>query len=696
MHHSLGAQPDRFCDPTYSAVMPALSCHSDMAASRLVSDIALPVARVAVDINLAHLNRLFDYSVPAEMNESAQAGVRVRVRFAGRLVDGFIVERQQSSEHRLAPLQRVISPLPVLTPTVLSLCQAVADRYAGTLADVLRFAVPPRHARAEKAVLASPADEPAVERSQADTDIRPLHEQSAPPVPAPHWDRYTGGEGLINRLQQGEQVRAVLTTSPDDDPFARIGDLVDAAAGHGSVIVVAPDATDVRRIATALTKQGLGKSFEVMTPAQGPQARYSSFVRLLTGRSTIVVGTRSTVFAPLDNPALLLCWDDGDESLVEQQSPGWNSREVLALRATLPDLAKTPHTSLVTVGWTRTVETQAWVESRWAVGITPKRDHLRSIAPVIAPESSSRTDDRSRIPARAFPIVRNALAQGPVLVQVARRGYVPGLACQRCRTPASCHTCGGPLRLPSETSTPVCDWCHVHTVNFECSSCGSHTLRATSIGSARTAEEWGRAFPDTPVIMSAGDSVHEQIPGDPAIVVATPGVEPIATGGYAAVLLLDAAAMAARSNLRGNEETLRRWCSAAALARTRAPVIITAPADLAIVQALVRWDPPWFASRELAERRELQLPPTVRSASITTDYAAATTAFTVLDEHIRDSWRIIGPLSLDETRARILVTVPRSDGARLVTVLREIAAARSIRRDREQLEIRVDPYSWGS
>ena len=673
-----------------------------MAASGLVSDVDLPVARVAVDINFAHLDRLFDYSVPAEYADSAQPGVRVRVRFSGRLVDGFIIERQGSSEHRLAPLQRVISPLPVLTPTVLTLCQAVADRYAGTLADVLRFAVPTRHARAEKTVLASSVKDSSDDSHDVSstTNIEslvssPPKQTTDDPATSP-WGIYTGGDGLLQRLQQGDQVRAVWTTSPDDDPFARISDLVHAAAQHGGAIIVAPDASDVRRIASALARNPQGRPFEVMTADQGPQARYSSFVRLLTGRSTIVVGTRSVVFAPVDNPALLLCWDDGDESLVEQQSPGWNAREVLALRATLPDMMKTQRPSLITAGWTRTVETQAWVESRWAVGITPQREHLRAIAPVIHPESSSRSDDRSRIPARAFSVVRTALADGPVLVQVARRGYVPGLACQRCRTPASCSSCGGPLRLPGESSAPVCDWCHVHAVNFECSSCGSQNLRATSIGSARTAEEWGRAFPDTAIIMSAGDSVHEEVPGDPAIVVATPGAEPCAIGGYSAVLLLDAAAMAARSNLRGNEETLRRWCTAAALARPRAPVVLTAPTDLAIAQALIRWDPVWFASRELAERRELQLPPTVRSASITTNYVTAASAADVLREHARDHWRIIGPLSIDDQRARILVTVPRSDGTHLVTVLREIAAARSIRRDREQLEIRVDPFSWGS
>ena len=112
----------------------------------------LPVARVAVDISLAHLDRPFDYLVPASMDEAAGPGCRVRVRFAGQLVDGYLLERTQTSEHqgKLARLERVTSPEPVLTPEIFDLARVVADRYAGTLADVLRLAIPPRHAAAER------------------------------------------------------------------------------------------------------------------------------------------------------------------------------------------------------------------------------------------------------------------------------------------------------------------------------------------------------------------------------------------------------------------------------------------------------------------------------------------------------------------------------------------------------------------
>ena len=113
---------------------------------------ARPVAAVVVETPLAHLDRVFEYAVPDELDADAVPGARVRVRFSGRELDGFVVERREQPQHdgRLTPLRRVVSPEPVLTPEVLALCRAVADRYAGTLSDVLRLAVPKRHATAER------------------------------------------------------------------------------------------------------------------------------------------------------------------------------------------------------------------------------------------------------------------------------------------------------------------------------------------------------------------------------------------------------------------------------------------------------------------------------------------------------------------------------------------------------------------
>ena len=72
----------------------------------------LPVAQVAVDVSLPHLDRPFDYLVPERLAPVAVPGCRVRVRFAGRLTGGYLLRRAETSEHQgaLAFLERVVPP----------------------------------------------------------------------------------------------------------------------------------------------------------------------------------------------------------------------------------------------------------------------------------------------------------------------------------------------------------------------------------------------------------------------------------------------------------------------------------------------------------------------------------------------------------------------------------------------------------
>src|SRR3954463_9338582 len=155
-----------------------------------------PVARVLVDVPLAHLDRPFDYLVPASLHDAVRPGSRVKVRFAGQDVHGFVLDRAEGSDHqgRLTPLRRAVSPEPVLSPAVARLAGLVAERYAGTRSDVLRLAVPGRHAATER------RESPAAEPLAPDLDAA----RAA-------WSPYDGGPGLLTALAAGESPRAVFS-----------------------------------------------------------------------------------------------------------------------------------------------------------------------------------------------------------------------------------------------------------------------------------------------------------------------------------------------------------------------------------------------------------------------------------------------------------------------------------------------------
>lgn len=214
-------------------------------------------------------------------------------------------------------------------------------------------------------------------------------------------------------------------------------------------------------------------------------------------------------------------------------------------------------------------------------------------------------------------------------------------------------------------------------------------MRASVVGSARTAEELGRAFPGVAVRVSGADRVLAEVPAGPALVVATPGAEPVADGGYGAALLLDGWALLSRPDLRAAEETLRRWANAAALVRPDGIVIVGADAGMPAVQALVRWDPRGFATRELADRAELGFPPATRMAALSGAIGSVGDALGAVDLPV--DAQVIGPVPVDEDTERVLVRVSRTHGADLARALKTAAAGRSARRTTDPVRIVLDP-----
>jgi primosomal protein N' (replication factor Y) len=283
--------------------------------------------------------------------------------------------------------------------------------------------------------------------------------------------------------------------------------------------------------------------------------------------------------------------------------------------------------------------------------------------------------------------IRAALERGPVLVQSPRGGYLPSLACERCRTPARCSVCTGPLALTSTTTPPACRWCGTEEPAWSCQVCGHRGLRAPAPGEGRTAEELGRAFPSTTVISSSGDQVRATVPDRPAIVVATPGAEPVADQGYAAVVLLDTWLPLARADLRAEEEALRRWFDAAGLVAPGGRVVAVGEPHHPALQALLRWDPSGFALREAEARAEAHLPPASRLATITGDPGAVDDALTLLDRP--PGLEVLGPVDADD-QSRAVVRVPRAQATVLSAALGELQRIRSARK-LDAVRVQVDP-----
>ncbi|MGF7236006.1 MAG: primosomal protein N', partial [Frankia sp.] len=535
------------------------------------------------------------------------------------------------------------------------------------------------------------------------------------------WRRYPDGESFLAALGAETAPRAVWWALPGPGSWpTMIASAVRATydGGRGALVVV-PDARDLARVEAALSA-AIGPDAVVALSAElGPAERYRRFLTVVRGRRRVVAGTRAAVFAPVARLGLVVVWDDGDDLHGEPRAPYPHVRDVAVLRSRRESAA------LLIGGWSPSTDAEALSRVGWARPLRPPREMLRTLAPRVEATGSDRELARdpaaraARLPSLAWSAARESLAAGaPVLVQVPRRGYQPQLACASCRRPARCERCSGPLGRPAAGGTPACRWCGRPAADWSCPTCADTAVRAAVVGDRRTAEELGRAFPGTLVRTSGRDAVLATVPDSPDLVVATPGAEPIAAGGYGTVLLLDAWALLGRPDLRAAEETLRRWCAAAALARpgpAGGRVVVTADASVPAVQALVRWDPAGFIAREADERSALGFPPATRMAAVEGSPEAVADVLALVD--LPDGVDVLGPVPVapsfggsggarvggagvggagvggagpTEPAERVLLRVGRERGTALAAALKGAAGIRSARKA-PPVRIRLDP-----
>ncbi len=619
-------------------------------------------ARVLIDSPLPQLDRLFDYSIPQPLIETAVPGVRVKVplRSAGRVADGYIVDVTAGGDYAgtLSELDSVVSPISVLTPEVWALARRAADRAAGTASDIVRLAVPTRQVRVEKAF---------------------VHATTVSPV-APHPIDFYGPGVLESAVASGR--RLAIDAVPYLTEVATgvwVGTwavtlaalaAVTLASGRSAILAV-PDYRDQEQLVAALTAILAADRVVRLDARQSNSDRYRGFLRALGDTPLAIVGNRSVVYAPAKNLGLIAVWDDGDPLHSEPLSPYVHTRDAALIRQELQGGA------LLFMAHSRSTDVERLVEVGYLASVSPKPLVLPKVIPTAQQVADDSVAARARIPSTAWREAKLALQSGPVLVQVARPGYAPRLACIDCGFTSRCIRCEGPLHQNTARAVPSCSWCGALAVGWTCSNCTGERMRQIGNGAARTADELGRAFPGIKVIVADGERPILTVGAEPALVIATIGAEPIAAGGYRAVLLLDGERMLARESLRVAEDCVRWWSNAIALAARGAPTVLVGVGG-ALASTMATWRQSDYARSELSDRRRLRFPPAVRVATLT---GAVEVVAAAVETTKAEPLDVLGPVDVDASTVRTIVRFDYAHGAEIAATLRaEVIQAATNRR----------------
>ena len=588
------------------------------------------IARVVIDSPLPQLDRLFDYSIPSELLSQVVPGVRVRVQFgrSKNLLDGFVVEVVESSDFsgELSAISELVSAAPVLDPDIYQLVRAVADRQASTASDVLRLAIPDRSVAVEKKWLEAAGVTASTKSSLNGT------KQTALVAP------FTDVDGPI----WAKQIRDIC---------------VQSVKAGSSVVVSVPDFRDQHALLEVLSASEIGDVVVNFTTDTQKSKRYAAFLACLSNDVSIVIGSRSAIYAPVRNLGQIIVWDDGDSSHQEPTSPYSHTREVALMRQRLSNC------NLLFLGHSRSTEVSRLVSLKFLEDVS---------SPFKLPKIAN-TDTEIRVDSMAWRAVREGLTNGPVLVQVGAKGTATSVFCSNCDKRAECRHCNGPLWI-DERNYVKCRWCNAVNIDFRCQECSGVKLKQGSAGTTRTLAEFGRAFPGVQLVEATAENRAQTLKPGKFLVVATPGAEPKVSGGYAAVIILDANRALNRDSLRSTEDAVRNWSNAIALGGKDSRSVLVGVSGV-LANKFSLWSQAEIAQHEYSTRAELRFPPAIRLASVGSSKELIQEVLSELQG--LPGIETLGPIPITtqgvSSEWRVLIKFDYSDGAKLAETLKALS-----------------------
>lgn len=560
------------------------------AVSRVPAD-DCAIAHVMLDVQASHLGRTFDYLVSKDQDDAAQPGAFVRVRFGAQRLTGVIWSRSSNSDtpsSALRFLERVFPSDVLISKSLREDIDAIAKAYGGTIANILRLAVPQRVARVEheevfdsirlhrrkdwcinlkKLLESSNKAYKSNEANETDSSIATfdrmiesyenadiLHDALVKKASNADFD----GEKIENNNAKSFVVDAPAGSLRMAQDLAWM--IVTAVSQGKQAVAVLPTLREVNDVMRALMAYGLKPYKRVsenhrgfsaggfdgdvarLCAADAPADRYRAWRAVASGIVPCVLGTRAAMYAPVEGDALFAIVEDTAYQYADGMMPYAQARGVMRLRA------KKHGGVFVAMSYSRSALSQSEVDSYSSntqvakdisgssVPVTVRKELREKIVPWVRwlnRETLSKLADPSigaRIPHTAVRAINEALADGnPVLLSIAQDGVTQSAMCSSCLHQARCRRCTGPLDISAGIKSLRCLWCGASAVNWSCANCGNTNLRAIRVGAAGIAQEVSKLFRNVPILLSSPhqpNGIIQCIDKKPVIVVATSGAEP--------------------------------------------------------------------------------------------------------------------------------------------------------------------------
>ena len=514
--------------------------------------------------------KTLDYEIPAGWEGRVAAGSRVRVPLRNRQVIGTVVAvTETTSAKGVRPLAAVMDERPQMTPVLMKLAKWMAEYYGCDEQDALRCVLPRAvretgHAPLKRkfASLTKPvsAEEIAALRTKAPRQAAVLeHLQANGPVAVARLTADTGASdaavktlvrrGLVQVTAEevrraplgseefvaskppvlsAEQEHALegirpalrdpaghkpivlkgITGSGKTEVYLRAIDEVLRAGKTALVLVpeIALTPQTVERFSSRFTPQGIAVAVLHSHLSEGE--RHDEWHRVRSGQARIVIGARGAVFAPLENPGLIVIDEEHDNSYKQDEGPRYHARDLAVVRGKMEPCA------VLLGSATPSLETFENCRKGKYDLLELTHRHDGCVLPVFrVVDMRLRSKDGERndqfISPKLGLAIEARLAKGEqTILFLNRRGFFTVLACKSCGKNVECPHCSVSLALHKKEDLARCHICgHAQKPPRRCPQCHDPQIAFSGVGTEKVEAVVKKMFPSARVARMDSDTM---------------------------------------------------------------------------------------------------------------------------------------------------------------------------------------------
>ena len=276
-------------------------------------------------------------------------------------------------------------------------------------------------------------------------------------------------------------------------------------AGRSAIMLV-PE-IGLTPAAAAQLHDTFGDEVAILHSALTDDERAEQWHRIRRGEARIVVGTRSAVFAPVSDLALIVVDEEHDHSYKQEETPRYHARDVAIMRAKMSNAA------VVLGSATPSLESFYNAQSKYQLISMPNRVEARPLPEVelIDMREEFQQTGRDQIVSRRLAdAIRDRLdRREQVMVLLNRRGYSPIVLCRTCGNTVQCRNCDIPMTHHKSSRRLECHYCgYMERVPERCPKCGSEYVFFLGAGSEKLEEHLHGMFPTARIARLDRDTVR--------------------------------------------------------------------------------------------------------------------------------------------------------------------------------------------